>query len=199
MSRRYRLLPVVLVPFLLTACGSGEGGHDRHAAGTRTGAVSAAPAAGHNDTDVMFLQLMIAHHRQGLEMARLATERAEREEVRTLAAAVVATQTDEVKTMTSWLGRWSKPVTAEHVPALHAEHGALPATGAKEIETLRRTTGADFEPAFLNLFAAHQHNAVKLARMETGKGGNADAKAFAKRVQESRTDQIRQLLRLLSG
>ncbi|MFG2088043.1 DUF305 domain-containing protein [Spirillospora sp. NPDC048824] len=196
--RRRAVLPAVLVvPLLLTACG---GGQERSASSDPAGASSAAPAAsGYNDTDVMFLQMMIAHHRQGVEMARVAAERAERDEVRILAAAVVATQSQEVKTMSSWLRSWSKPTTNDHPPNVHAAHGGMPATGPKEIKTLKRTRGAGFEPAFLNLFVAHQHNAVEMARMEAGKGGNRDAKAFAKRVQESRTDQIRQMLGLLNS
>ncbi|MFB4315955.1 DUF305 domain-containing protein [Actinomadura sp. 21ATH] len=195
-----RALPALLVPLLLAGCGTG-GGHGHHgAAGHGAHAASAAPAgAGYNDADVMFLQMMIAHHRQGVEMARLAAARARRAEVRTLAAAVVATQSDEVRTMSSWLGRWSKPTRAPHAPGAHAEHGGLPATGADEIRALKAAKGTAFEPAFLNLFVAHQHNAVKMARTEKGKGRDPGARAFAGRVEESRTDQIRQLLGLLNG
>ncbi len=197
-SPRRAVLPAVLVlPLLLTACG---GGHEQHASTEPASAASDAPASsGYNDHDVMFLQMMIAHHEQGVEMAEVAAGRAKREEVRNLAAAVAATQTEEVKTMTSWLRGWSKPTTTDHEPGSHAEHGGLPATGPKEIRTLKRTTGAAFEPAFLNLFVAHQHNAVKMAEAEEDKGANAEAKAFAKRVRESRTDQIRQMLGMLSG
>ncbi|TDC68668.1 DUF305 domain-containing protein [Actinomadura sp. GC306] len=182
---------------MLTACG---GGQERQASTEPASAASDAPApAGHNEHDVMFLQMMIAHHKQGVEMARVAEDRAKRAEVRNLAAAVAATQAEEVKTMTSWLRKWSEPATTHHAPGSHAEHGGLPATGPKEISTLKKTTGAAFEPAFLNLFVAHQHNAVKMAEEETSKGGDAEAKAFAERVKESRTDQIRQMLGMLNS
>ncbi|TDC94227.1 DUF305 domain-containing protein [Actinomadura sp. 7K507] len=197
-ARRRAVLPaVLLVPLLLTACG---GGHEGHGSSEPVGAASDAPAsAGYNDHDVMFLQMMIAHHKQGVEMARVAAERAQGTKVRNLAAAVAATQSEEVKTMSSWLRTWSKPLTSDHPAGAHAAHGGMPATGAKEIRTLKQTTGAGFEPAFLNLFVGHQHGAVEMADTELSKGGNADAKAFAKRVKESRTDQIRQMLGLLNG
>ncbi|WP_207945834.1 DUF305 domain-containing protein [Actinomadura sp. 7K534] len=195
--RRIVLPAVLVLPLMLTACG---GGQERRASTEPASAASDAPApSGYNEHDVMFLQMMIAHHEQGVEMARVAADRAKRAEVRNLAAAVAATQTEEVKTMTSWLRKWSEPTTTDHAPGLHAEHGGLPATGPKEIKTLKRTTGAAFEPAFLNLFVAHQHNAVKMAEDEAAKGGDADAKAFAKRVKESRTDQIRQMLGMLNS
>ncbi|TDC44812.1 DUF305 domain-containing protein [Actinomadura sp. KC345] len=196
MSTRALLPAVLLVPLLLlTACGGGEGTSSEPAS-----AASDAPASdGYNEQDVMFLQMMIAHHQQGVEMAQVAAERAQGAQVRNLAAAVVATQSEEVTTMSSWLRAWSKPLTSDHPAGAHAAHGGMPATGAKEIKTLKRTTGAGFEPAFLNLFVGHQHGAVEMAETELRKGGNAGAKAFAKRVKESRTDQIRQMLGLLNG
>ena len=151
-----------------------------------------------NETDVMFLQMMVAHHQQGLEMVRLAEKNATRSEVRILAQAVNATQTDEVKLMTSWLESWSEPTTVDHAPSAHADHGGLPATGPEEMAALRKAKKADFETTFLNLFVAHQHNAVEMAHLETTDGVSAETKAFATRIRESRGDQIRQMLTLMN-
>jgi uncharacterized protein (DUF305 family) len=154
---------------------------------------------GHNDTDVMYLQMMVAHHEQGLEMVRLAEQKAKRAEIRTLAEAVDATQADEVTMMTGWLKQWSAPTTVDHAPSAHADHGGLPATGPEEIAALKKAKGAKFESTFLNLFVAHQHNAVEMAHMETEQGSNAEAKAFADRVRASRADQIQQMLQLMNS
>jgi uncharacterized protein (DUF305 family) len=154
---------------------------------------------GHNDTDVMYLQMMVAHHEQGLEMVRLAEKKASRDEIRTLAEAIDVTQSDEVDLMTGWLEQWSAPATVDHAPSAHADHGGLPATGPEEIATLKKAKGAAFETAFLNLFVAHQHNAVEMAQLETKQGGNAEAKAFAERVRASRADQIKQMLQLMNS
>ncbi|MEU8343672.1 DUF305 domain-containing protein [Spirillospora sp. NPDC048832] len=191
--RALLLAAVMAAPVLLTAC-SGEPAKTKPAS-----AASSAPASGYNDEDVVFLQMMVAHHQQGLEMVRLAAERAPRKEVRTLAAAVVATQSEELKLMKAWLGKWSKPTTSKAAAQTHLHHGAAPATGAKEISTLRKTKGGGFEPAFLNLFIGHQGSAVEMARTEQSKGANPEAKAFAKRVVESRSAEISQMLRLLNA
>ncbi|MFI5493455.1 DUF305 domain-containing protein [Actinoplanes sp. NPDC051859] len=152
----------------------------------------------HNDTDVMYLQMMVAHHEQGLEMVRLAEQGAQRDDIKILAKAVDATQTDEVAMMKSWLTEWQQPSTVDHAPSAHADHGGLPATSAKEIDALRTMKGETFETAFLNLFVAHQHNAVEMAAMEKSGGANAETKAFANRVRESRADQIKQMLNLMN-
>ena len=181
---------------LLSGCGTAP-----DAPATEVAAAQAAIQAegDHNDTDVMYLQMMVAHHEQGLEMVRLAGKRAARDEIRTLAQAVDATQSDEVALMTSWLKQWSAPTTVDHAPNAHADHGGLPATGAEEMTALKKAKGATFETTFLNLFVAHQHNAVEMAHLETEKGKNAEAKAFADRVRASRADQIKQMLQLLNS
>ncbi len=192
MRLRYAAV-LVAVTMAAGACGTAPD------VGPAVPAVAEVKAEGaHNDTDVMYLQMMVAHHRQGLEMVRLAASGAQRPEIRVLARAVDATQSDELTLMTGWLTAWSAPETVDHAPSAHADHGGLPATGPEEIAALR-TAGGAFDTTFLNLFVAHQHNAVEMAALETRKGANAEVKAFADRVRLSRTDQIRQMLRLLDG
>jgi uncharacterized protein (DUF305 family) len=155
-----------------------------------------AAAGAFNAADVMFLQMMIPHQRQGMEMADLARTRAVREEVRTMAAAVEAAQGDETRTMTAWLIGWGKPLTA---PAhAHDAHGGLHATSPGDIAALRTMTGAGFESTYLNVLLAHQHNAIDMARTENRTGMNAEVKGLARRIDQSRTAQVKQMLQELS-
>jgi uncharacterized protein (DUF305 family) len=157
-----------------------------------------APApTGFNETDVMFLQMMVPHHQQGIAIVRLAAERAGRPEVATLAAAIDSTQASEVEEMARWLQTWSQPATAE--PAAHAAHGGMPGTTEAEIAQLRAVTGAAFERAFLNMLIAHQDDAVQLARREVAGGINTPARDLARRIEVSRTAQISQMLALLDA
>lgn len=188
---------LIAAALLLGACGTAAEAPPSQAPAAVQAAVQAED--GHNDTDVMYLQMMVAHHGQGLEMVRLAEKNAKRGEIRTLARAIEVTQRDEVKLMTGWLKQWSAPTTVDHAPSAHADHGGLPATGPEEIAALKKAKGPAFETAFLNLFIAHQHNAVEMAHLETKQGSNAEAKAFADRISASRADQIKQMLQLLNS
>ena len=152
-------------------------------------------STGFNETDVMFLQMMVPHHHQGIAIVRLAAERADRPEVTVLAAAIESTQASEVAEMAQWLRSWSQPATAD--PAAHAAHGGMSGTSEAEISQLRGVTGAEFERAFLNMMIAHQDDAVQLARMEVAGGLNPPARDFAQRIDQSRTAQISQMLTLL--
>ncbi|GAA1545624.1 hypothetical protein GCM10009827_077120 [Dactylosporangium maewongense] len=150
-----------------------------------------------NDTDVMFAQMMVAHQAQALAMVRLARTKAVREDVRTLAAAIDVTEADETKTMQVWLQSWSQPPTA--APDSHAGHGGAHGTNADDIAALATFDGTAFEQRFLNMLVAHQHNAVEIARMETGSGVNPGALDLAKRITDSRTAEIQQMLRYLES
>ncbi|MFD0743738.1 DUF305 domain-containing protein [Phytohabitans flavus] len=163
-------------------------------------AADALPAADaeHNAADVMFLQMMIMHNGQGLELTGLAADRTVSEEVRLLAAAIDTTQREEVKIMQSWLGGWKEPTTASKDMTTHASHGGLPATGPEQIEALRNTSDANFEATFLNLLTGHQNSAVELTNLATD-GVNPQTGDLAERIKESRADQVAQMLRLIGG
>ena len=200
--RRTLIAPVVLL--LLAGCGSAPAATGGPAAGAGptpsqpvASVTGAATPGAFNPADVMFLQMMVTHHGQGLELVRLAASRAQRAEVRTLAAAIDVTQTDEQETMRGWLRGWGRPTEADPNEHAHADHGGLPATGPEQIAALGRASGADFETAFLNLLIAHQHNAIEMARNETRFGQDPGARELAGRIDQSRTAQINQMLTLL--
>jgi uncharacterized protein (DUF305 family) len=198
--RRTPLVPVVLL--LLAGCGTGPAatGGPPAAPGPvpAQSAVTTTAAPGpFNPADEMFLQMMVTHHSQGLELVRLAEDRAQRAELRTLAAAIDVTQTEEVELMRGWLRSWGRPTEADPNTHAHADHGGLPATGPEQIVALGRTSGADFDTAFLNLLIGHQHNAVEMARNVTRLGQNPQTLELAHRVDLSRTAQIDQMLTML--
>jgi uncharacterized protein (DUF305 family) len=70
----------------------------------------------HSPADVTFMQGMILHHQQAVDMAVLVKDRTNREEIVTLAGKIEASQADEIKFMSEWLSK-----RGEKVPPLGAE------------------------------------------------------------------------------
>ncbi|MFI6759086.1 DUF305 domain-containing protein [Micromonospora sp. NPDC050417] len=155
--------------------------------------------ARHNDTDVVFLQAMVAHHGQGLELIKLARTRNLREDVALLAGAIEATQTTELQVMQSWLTGWEKPTTGNHDLGTHASHDGTPITREAEMASLRAADENQLQTTFLNLLIGHQHNAVEMAQVEMSGGANPQTKELANRIAQSRTEQIKLLLTLVAG
>ncbi|WP_449061570.1 DUF305 domain-containing protein [Planomonospora algeriensis] len=162
--------------------------------GGANGSAGTAPAGtgSFNDADVMFLQMMIPHNRQGTELAGLAGTRSARSAVKTLAAAIAVTQEQEAEAMAGRLERWGRPLEAE--AHAHDAHGGLHVTSPEEAEALRGVTGDAFDVRFLNVMVAHQHNAVEMARAEVRDGRHPEVVELARRIELSRSAQIKAML-----
>ncbi len=182
--RRYAVALAVTV-LLTTGCGGGEAPATATAGTTRS-------APGHNSADVMFLQMMVPHHRQGLAIVRLAKHRPIDHDMKLLVDAIESTQVSEVERMAGWLRAWGEPATA---PAdSHAEHGGMPETSEAAVKSLAKTSDAKFQRALLNLLIAHQDDAIQIARLELRTGRDPAAVRLARQIDRSRTAQIKQML-----
>jgi uncharacterized protein (DUF305 family) len=188
-------LAFLVIPLVLSACGTAP----KPPTPSASAVAEIKAGADFNDTDVMFLQMLAYHQKQGLQMTATAATRAKSPQLKNLAQAVQATEKDELTMIQSWLTQWREPTEVDTATSLHADHGGLPATGPAEIKALTTVAAADFDLAFLNLFLAHQHNAMEMAHLETTNGANATTKAFANRVRESRQGEIQQMLKLMNG
>lgn len=149
-----------------------------------------------NGEDVMFLQMMIPHHEQGIEIAKLAADRPIRPELKELANAIVLTQGTEVEDMKRWLKEWGQPADANPNPGAHAAHGGMKMTDPSKVTTLQSASDAEFGQKFIAVLVGHQQGAVELAEAENSSNGgaNAVARELASRIIESRNAEVKQLL-----
>ncbi|MFI6604247.1 DUF305 domain-containing protein [Nonomuraea sp. NPDC050536] len=146
-----------------------------------------------NAEDVMFVQMMVPHNHQGIEIVRIGSERATNQQLKTMAKAIETTQQDEVEAMLRWLHAWDQPLQAPQ--GAHAHHGGMPETDRRQIAAL--TTSKHFERDLVNLLVAHQDDAIRMADAEVHGGANPTVKDYARRVQQSRKAEIQQLLAML--
>jgi uncharacterized protein (DUF305 family) len=175
-------LTVIVLCWVPAGCGT-------EAPPTAGPSVSAGVSRDVNATDLSFVRALIPHLRRGIAIAGPAADRGAREELRTLAAAIVATQRDEVARLQGWLRAWGR---SESEPASAA------ATDAR-VAALAKLSGPKLDAAVLDLLIDHQAAAVRLARAETGGGVNREALAFARQVDASRSAQVRQLTAYRDG
>jgi uncharacterized protein (DUF305 family) len=189
---RRRTLASVLVAVLLVAGCAAEAQEATKPADPMTTAVF-------NDTDVMFLQMMLAHHEPLAKLLTLGRTRAVRDDVRNLAGEVDQDRAATTTTISGWLVDWGQPLSSDAHPDAHAAHGGLPLLDDTQLGELASLTGPDFDTAFLNVLIGHQHSAVELARMEVGGGTNAQAKDLARQTDETLRTQIQRLLVLVAG
>lgn len=204
MKRTTTLIAAGLATLVLGACGGeSDTAAPPAAAGTTTpGATTPSATAAstqHNDADVMFAQMMIPHHRQAVEMAKLADGRAASPEVKKLAAAIEAAQGPEIRTLTTWLTTWGEEVPAESMPGMdHGSHGGMPGMMSEaDMMTLEALSGGEFDKSWLTMMVAHHQGAVQMAQQQQKDGENPDAVALAKKIQSDQATEIATMKGLL--
>ncbi|MFC7614687.1 DUF305 domain-containing protein [Actinokineospora soli] len=173
-------------------------GHGHPVAG-RSAAAPTSAVGDYNLADVMYLQMAIANHEQGIELVALAGAHPVRPAVSELAAAIGATQRTEVDQMRGWLAEWGHPDEVSTDPADHAHHGGMPITDDAALAELAAAPDAEFERRFVTVLTGHQHNAVEMARRQLADGASPAVKAFADKVVKSRSGQISALLNAGAG
>ncbi|MCX4555653.1 DUF305 domain-containing protein [Streptomyces umbrinus] len=188
---------------VLAACGSdsGSGGHDMGSmeSDSSSTATASAKAGDHNDADVDFSKEMIQHHRQAVDMAELAADRASSQEVKDLATKVKGAQDPEIKTMSGWLTSWGEDVPQEMSGAMgHDMSSAMPGMmSGKDMDKLEKASGAEFDTMFLTMMVEHHEGAVEMAETEKADGKYGPAMKLADAVVTAQTAEIKQMNKML--
>ncbi|MFI6208985.1 DUF305 domain-containing protein [Streptomyces sp. NPDC051041] len=186
---------------VLAACGgngddTGSAGHGGHHAAASSSASTPASQGQHNAADVTFAKGMIPHHRQAVEMADLAPERARSAEVKKLAADIEKAQGPEIEKLSGWLASWGEEVPAEGAMD-HSMHGMGGMMTAEEMTELEKASGEAFDTAFMEMMIKHHEGAVEMARTEQADGAYAPAKKMAADIIASQGAEIEQMNKLL--
>ena len=152
--------------------------------------------------DVRFMQNMIQHHRQAVEMAALVKGRTARKDLLELAARIDATQADEMAFMDSWLRQRGQSVPP--ASAGHAHHGdAMPGMATPEqMAALRTAKGTEFERLFLERMIAHHEGAVEMVEDLLDLPGTAYDPVlldFTSDVKSEQEAEIKRMSTLLVG
>lgn len=215
-ARKFALIGAATATgLLLTACGTDDGksGMDHGGASasaspsasasatvsaSASGSATAAAASGaFNDADVMFAQMMIPHHEQALEMAKLAEGRAEDPEVKNLVTAIHQAQDPEIQKMKAWLKGWGKPESAGHGTGGGGGHGMAGMMSEQDMKDLAAAKGKAFDRTFAELMIAHHNGAVDMAEDERKNGRNVTAKALADDVVRTQSAEVAALRKIL--
>jgi len=178
-----RILIALAAAVLLAACA-------RSAATQAT----SGKAAAFNDADVRFLQDMISHHQQAIEMAKLVDGRTQRPELVKLAATITAGHSAEIRTMQGFLTRWNRPAPAARGTG-HDESQAPGMLGQGQLDWLQTLKGAQFDLGFVTMMWTHHGGAVAIAEAELAAGSLAAVKTLARQMIAAQQAEIRQMHR----
>jgi len=150
--------------------------------------------------DVRFIQGMIGHHAQAVEMVALVPTRSSRDDMRMLALRIDVSQADEIKMMQGWL-----QVRGQALPDAHAHHaqGATLMPGMltpEEMGRLAEVKGVEFDRLFLEGMIKHHAGALTMVQelfSSPGAGQDPEIFAFASDVDADQRMEINRMSALL--
>jgi uncharacterized protein (DUF305 family) len=117
------------------------------------------PGAQYTAADVKFMQGMIAHHAQAIEMAHMAKSHGAKPKMLTFTLKIDLSQRVEIDRMQGWLRDHNQPV-----PDTLAHHGmSMPGMlTPDQMKQLDAAKGADFDRLFLELMILHHEGALMM-------------------------------------
>ena len=172
-----------------------------------------------SEADIKFMQGMIMHHGQAVEMTDLLRTRSQDKEVQALGKRISISQTDEMKFRTQWLADRGKRVPTEHDQMEHMkgmagmdhskmdgmDMGSMPMMPGMltpaQMKALAAATGPAFDHLFLTGMIQHHTGALTMVKdLFATQGAGQDPQLFdfasdVDNTQQAEIDIMRHLLK----
>ena len=209
------LTPALILTVLI---GSAVGGQtppifNPGAPGEASRVISAAEAVelsrtGFVEADVRFMQHMIVHHAQAVEMVELMETRAASPTIRRLGERIARSQAAEMALMEEWLTGRGLPLAAADPHAGHhgSGHGAPDPTvpvmpgmlSPAQMTTLAAATGPEFDRLFLQGMIRHHQGALDMVEALLDDPSAAEDPMLSDFASSVTADQAAEILRMQS-
>ena len=150
--------------------------------------------------DVEFMQGMIMHHAQAVEMTALIPSHTENKELRSLGARISSSQSDEIRFMKRWLTVRGEPVSMPMRDMPDMDKSSQPMAlmpgmlTPDQMDALGKAKGAEFDRLFLKGMIQHHDGALTMVKdlFETpGAGQDAELFNFATDADNTQRAEIK--------
>ena len=154
--------------------------------------------------DVEFMQGMILHHAQAVEMTAMIPSHTQNKDLRSLGARISSSQSDEIKFMKRWLAARGESLSTPmpKMPGMDMSHETSHESMAlmpgmltpQQMEALRNAKGRDFDRLFLLGMIQHHNGALTMVEdlFDTaGAGQDAELFNFATDADNTQRAEIR--------
>lgn len=138
--------------------------------------------------DAHFLDMMTEHHRDGIKMTELATQKAQSKEIKTLAQKILKDQKEELKQMEIWRDR--KFSNESKMEAM---------SEPMDVSKLESAKGKDFDKQFADMMIQHHKDGIKMAKDSSPQLRDGEIKNFVGRMIKNQTKEEEQLQKISSS
>jgi len=147
--------------------------------------------------DVLFMQDMIPHHNQAVQMSELVADRTNRPELVDVAGRIDVSQLDEIDFMQQWLrGRGERVPDPTAHEAMHTTHKMAGMASPEQMAELAELEGTDFDRLFLTLMITHHEGAVTMVEELLEQPGSAYDPVLFEFTTDITNDQAAEIERM---
>jgi uncharacterized protein (DUF305 family) len=156
--------------------------------------------------DVEFMQGMIMHHSQAVEMTALIPSHTNNKDVRAIGAKISSSQADEIRMMERWLAARGQATSMEMpgMPGVDMQGKAMALMPGmltpEQMEALRNARGEEFDRLFLSGMIQHHGGALVMVKdlfNSPGAGQDAEIFDFATDVDNGQRAEIKIMQKML--
>lgn len=189
---------LALAGLALTGCSLSINDHDdampgpsmSHMMGNKT-------EANLNHADVMFLQGMIPHHQQAIDMSKIVPAHSKNPDVIALAAKIQAAQQPEIDEMNKWLHDAGQSGSMAGMDM--GDMGGMGMMSDGDMTALAEAKGSAFDKFFLSGMIGHHEGAVHMAQAIIANGQDSRVRELATNILTSQTAEIEQMKVMLAA
>lgn len=156
--------------------------------------------------DLHFIDMMMMHHQQGIEMARLAQEKGQSAKVKAFAAKTAADQQKDIEELRGDRERWyagqpemDRSQMMAHMPMMMPGHGGMKMDPQADMAKLRAADGREFDRLFLDTMTMHHQMAIEMSRDASRKAQHPELRQFASKAAAKQTGEIAEMRRIRAG
>ena len=174
---------LVAVALLVTACG-GDDDPEAPAAGSGTVASGAVPF------DQAFIDAMVPHHREAIEMAKAAQSRGlTQPDLKPIPNDIITSQQREIDQMLDWREQWfgSRQLGPVMPEVLGVPESGMGMKGGSADDIAAAT---DVDATFADMMIAHHEGAIAMAKAAQDRGEHAEIKELAAAVIDAQEREI---------
>lgn len=128
--------------------------------------------------DQMFIDNMIEHHKEGQDASRIALDRAEHAELKSMAQEKIATDEAQIAQMKEWRRAWYGGASSMAAKNEEQMPGASSTKAMKEHMDMLKSA-EQFDLAFIDMMIPHHQGAVDMAKTALDQAQHAELKSLA--------------------
>lgn len=158
------------------------------------------PALAHSDVDLEYIDLMIMHHRDGIEMARLAETKAETAEVKEFAGRVIADQEKDIAELQArreQLYPGEEEADGINLKNKRMSVGEMKKMAEADMKKLEAASGKAFDHLFLDTLTRHHQMAIEMSNTQITKGDSAELKKFSRETIAKQNKEIGEMAAMM--